>query len=245
MRIRRLIDEQLTSEIDFRLVDHHYSTPAFLALVGAIYALEPESQQQVGAYRELMRLCIEVGSNRSIIESITGQSLSVLEWSGLILLLLRPGRTDRHHPGRDAARRRCRRRAGRHPDHAHDPAAQARPAPLARAGVDLGTDHPPVPEDGPRSLRAAAWSSIPGGTDRPDGSGWSTTRTRIRTARPRRVTVEFLDAEGRSYPAPRHRSGIRASRRAGRDRNADLDRIPALSAASAGDTGGGKFSLRR
>ena len=35
-----------------------------------------------------MRLCIEVGSNRSIIESITGQSLSVLEWSGLILLLL-------------------------------------------------------------------------------------------------------------------------------------------------------------
>ena len=88
VRIRRLVDEQLTSEIDYRLVDHHYSTPAFLALAGAIYALEPESQQQVGAYRELMRLCIDVGSDRSIIESITGQSLSVLEWSGLILLLL-------------------------------------------------------------------------------------------------------------------------------------------------------------
>jgi hypothetical protein len=87
-RIRDLIDEQLTSEIDYRLVDHHYSTPAFLALAAAIYALEPQSQQQVGSYRELLRLCIDVGSNRAIIESITGQSLSVLEWSGLILLLL-------------------------------------------------------------------------------------------------------------------------------------------------------------
>ena len=86
--IRHLIDEQLTSEIDYRLVDHHYSTPAFLALAAAIYALEPQTQQQVGAYRELLRLCIDVGSNRAIIESITGQSLSALEWSGLILLLL-------------------------------------------------------------------------------------------------------------------------------------------------------------
>jgi hypothetical protein len=88
LRIRALVDEQLTSEIDYRLVDHHYSTPAFLALAAAIYALEPQSQQQVGAYRELLRLCIDIGSNRAIIESITGQSLSVLEWSGLILLLL-------------------------------------------------------------------------------------------------------------------------------------------------------------
>jgi hypothetical protein len=88
VRIRDLVDEQLTSEIDYRLVDHYYSTPAFLALSAAIYALDPQSQQQVGAYRELLRLCIEIGSNRAIIESITGQSLSVLEWSGLILLLL-------------------------------------------------------------------------------------------------------------------------------------------------------------
>jgi hypothetical protein len=88
VRIRGLIDRQLTSEIDYRLVDHHHSTPAFLELSAAIYALEPQSQQQVGAYRELIRLCIEMGSNRSIIESITGQALSVLEWSGLTLLLL-------------------------------------------------------------------------------------------------------------------------------------------------------------
>jgi hypothetical protein len=88
VRIRSLIDEQLTSEIDYRLVDHHYSTPAFLALSAAIYALEPQSQQQIGAYREVLRLCIDAGSNRASIEAITGQSLSPLEWSGLILLLL-------------------------------------------------------------------------------------------------------------------------------------------------------------
>jgi hypothetical protein len=88
VRIRDLIDGQLTSEIDFRLVDHHLSTPAHLALVSEIYRLQPQNQEQIGVYRELLRLCIEVGSNRSIIESVTGQSLSALEWSGLILLLL-------------------------------------------------------------------------------------------------------------------------------------------------------------
>jgi hypothetical protein len=69
-------------------VDHHYSTPEFLALAAAIYALEPQSQQQVGAYREILRLSIDAGANRASIEAITGQSLSALEWSGLILLLL-------------------------------------------------------------------------------------------------------------------------------------------------------------
>ena len=88
VRIRDLIDGQLTSEIDFRLVDHHLSTPAHLALASAIYRLQPQNQEQIGVYRELLRLCIEIGSNRSIIESVTGQSLSALEWSGLILLLL-------------------------------------------------------------------------------------------------------------------------------------------------------------
>jgi hypothetical protein len=88
VRIRRLIDGQLTSEIDYRLVDHHLSTPAHLALANAIYSLKPQNEAQVGVYRELLRLCIEVGSNRAIIESITGQSLSALEWSALIILLL-------------------------------------------------------------------------------------------------------------------------------------------------------------
>lgn len=88
VRIRDLIDGQLTSEIDYRLVDHHLSTPAHLALAAEIYRLQPQNQEQIGVYRELLRLCIEVGANRSIIESVTGQSLSALEWSGLILLLL-------------------------------------------------------------------------------------------------------------------------------------------------------------
>lgn len=86
--IRTLIDRQLTSEVDYRLVDHHLSNPAHQNLSTAIYRLDPKNQEQIGVYRELLRVCIEVGSNRSIIESITGQSLSALEWSSLILLLL-------------------------------------------------------------------------------------------------------------------------------------------------------------
>ena len=85
--IRALIDAKLTSEIDYRLVDNHLSTPAHLALTRAIYTLEPQNEEQIGVYRELLKICSDVGSNRSIVESITGQSLSALEWSGLILLL--------------------------------------------------------------------------------------------------------------------------------------------------------------
>ncbi len=87
-RIRALIDAKLTSEIDYRLVDAHLSTPAHLALTEAIYTLQPQNQDQIGVYRELLKICTDVGSNRSIVESITGQSLSALEWSGLILLLV-------------------------------------------------------------------------------------------------------------------------------------------------------------
>lgn len=88
LRIRDLIDLQLTTEIDFHLVDNHLAAPAQLALATAIYSLHPLNAQQIGVYEELLRMCVDVESNRAIIESITGQSLSTLEWSGLILLLL-------------------------------------------------------------------------------------------------------------------------------------------------------------
>lgn len=88
VHIRGLIDDQLTSEIDYRLVDHHLSAPAHVELITAIFLMEPQNQEQIGVYRELLRVCVEVGANRSIIESITGQSLSALEWSSLLLLLL-------------------------------------------------------------------------------------------------------------------------------------------------------------
>jgi len=88
LRIRDLIDLQLTTEIDFHLVDNHLAAPAHLALATTIYSLDPLNAQQVTVYDELLRMCVDVESNRAIIESITGQSLSALEWSGLILLLL-------------------------------------------------------------------------------------------------------------------------------------------------------------
>ena len=88
LHIRELIDLKLTSEIDYRLVDNHLATPAHLDLAHAIYALEPLNQEQIGVYRELLRICIDVGANRAIVESITGQSLSALEWSGMLLLLI-------------------------------------------------------------------------------------------------------------------------------------------------------------
>jgi hypothetical protein len=82
------VDAHLTDQIDYRLVDYHLATPSHLALTDAIYALEPEGSQQDAVYKELIGLCLGISADRALIEAATGQSLSAIEWSGLLLLLL-------------------------------------------------------------------------------------------------------------------------------------------------------------
>jgi len=86
--IRDLVDAHLTDQIDYRLVDYHRATPSFLRLTDAVYALKPESPQQEAVYKELVVLCISTTGDRALIEAATGQALSAIEWSGLVLLLL-------------------------------------------------------------------------------------------------------------------------------------------------------------
>jgi hypothetical protein len=87
-RVRALIDRQLTDQIDYRLVDNHLSTPSHLALNEAVFGLDPKTRQEEIAYRSLLHTCIEMTANRALIEATTGQSLSTIEWLGLLLLLL-------------------------------------------------------------------------------------------------------------------------------------------------------------
>ncbi len=86
--IRALVDAHLTDQIDYRLVDYHLATPSHLALTDAVYGLDPEGAQEEGVYKELVALCINMSLDRSLIEAATGQALSPIEWSGLLLLLL-------------------------------------------------------------------------------------------------------------------------------------------------------------
>ncbi len=86
--VRGLIDRQLTDQIDYRLVDNHLSAPSHMALTDAALALEPTTTQQSGAYRGLVDTCVEMASNRALIEATTGQSLQPIEWIALLLLLL-------------------------------------------------------------------------------------------------------------------------------------------------------------
>ncbi len=86
--IRDLIDRQLTDQIDYLLVDNHLSATTHQRLTAAIYALEPRTPQEESVYKELVRICIEVGADRALIEAATGQALSPIEWTGLLLLLL-------------------------------------------------------------------------------------------------------------------------------------------------------------
>jgi hypothetical protein len=86
--VRDLIDRQLTDQIDYQLVDNHLSARSHHVLVAAVYALDPQTSQEEVVYKELVRIGIDMGADRALIESTTGQSLSPIEWTGLLLLLL-------------------------------------------------------------------------------------------------------------------------------------------------------------
>ena len=77
--VRALVDDHLTDQIDYRLVDHHLAETSHLALVSAVYALEPSTPQQEVIYKELAELCIEMGEDRALIEAASAQSLTRLE----------------------------------------------------------------------------------------------------------------------------------------------------------------------
>jgi hypothetical protein len=85
--VRALVDHHLTDQIDYRLVDHHLAETSHLALVSAVYALEPGTPQQEVIYKELAEICIGMGEDRALIEAASAQSLTQLEWTGLLLLL--------------------------------------------------------------------------------------------------------------------------------------------------------------
>ena len=86
--VRALIDRQLTDQIDYRLVDNFRSAPSHVLLPNAVIALEPTTPQQEVIYKQAVEVCIDMVSDRALIEAATGQSLSAIEWTSLLLLLL-------------------------------------------------------------------------------------------------------------------------------------------------------------
>ena len=85
--VRDLVDRHLTDQIDYRLVDYHRATPTYLELTNAVYALKPKDSQEESVYKELVALCVGMSSDRAMVEAATGQALSPIEWTGLLLLL--------------------------------------------------------------------------------------------------------------------------------------------------------------
>jgi len=86
-RIRGLVDDQLTTQIDYRLADNHLSNPAHNTLVEAVYGLDPATRQEEVIYRKLVDQCIHMSAERALIDTTTGQSLMPVEWTGMLLLL--------------------------------------------------------------------------------------------------------------------------------------------------------------
>ena len=86
--VRDLVDEHLTDQIDYRFVDYHRATPSYIRLTDAVYGLVPQGPQEESLYKELVALCIATTADRAQIEAATGQTLSPVEWTGLLLLFV-------------------------------------------------------------------------------------------------------------------------------------------------------------
>ncbi len=85
--IRDLIDRHLIDQIDYRLVDYHRASPSFRTLIKSVLGLRPDSPEQDAVYRELVARCFVLDNDRALIEAASGQAMSQLEWTGLLLLL--------------------------------------------------------------------------------------------------------------------------------------------------------------
>jgi hypothetical protein len=85
--VRDLIDRHLMDQIDYRLVDYHRASPSFRALINAVLALQPRNPEQDAVYKELVARCFVLDNDRALIEAASGQAMSPLEWTGLLLLL--------------------------------------------------------------------------------------------------------------------------------------------------------------
>lgn len=85
--VRDLIDLHLTDQIDYRLVDYHRATPSFRTLIRSVLDLRPSNSQQDAVYKELVARCFVLDNDRALIEAASGQAMSPLEWTGLLLLL--------------------------------------------------------------------------------------------------------------------------------------------------------------
>jgi hypothetical protein len=85
--IRDLIDLHLTDQIDYRLVDYHRAAPSFRALIKSVLGLRPRNPEQDAVYKELVARCFVLDNDRALIEAASGQAMSPLEWTGLLLLL--------------------------------------------------------------------------------------------------------------------------------------------------------------
>jgi hypothetical protein len=85
--IRDLIDIHLTDQIDYRLVDYYRASSSFRTLIKSVLGLRPANPEQDAVYKELVARCFVLDNDRSLIEAASGQAMSQLEWTGLLLLL--------------------------------------------------------------------------------------------------------------------------------------------------------------
>ena len=89
--VRKLIDNHLIEQIDFKLIDFDKSGSSFHGLYNYILTLRPETKKQETLYSQMITLLNEMSSNRKRVETTIHDKISGYEWTSLIALMTLSG----------------------------------------------------------------------------------------------------------------------------------------------------------
>lgn len=86
--VRKLIDNHLMDQIDYKLIDFDKSGDSFRELYDYLLDLKPDTKKQETIYSQILTLLNEMSSNRKRVETTILDKISSYEWIGLIALLI-------------------------------------------------------------------------------------------------------------------------------------------------------------
>jgi hypothetical protein len=89
--IKKMMDQYLIDQIDYKLVDFHRSRHSFDKIYKYILRLECKGLNQEECYKLMLQILNESAENRTLIETLTSHKLSKAEWisvTGLTLVIV-------------------------------------------------------------------------------------------------------------------------------------------------------------
>ena len=84
---QKIIDEYLTTSMDYRTYDYAKCSPQFEEMYKSLINLRPETKKQDATYGQIIRIISELSKNRTRVETLVKERISMFEWLIISALL--------------------------------------------------------------------------------------------------------------------------------------------------------------